>query len=122
MSIELLTFEAVTTFVTVAEELHFTRAAARLHVAQPALTKRIQQLERMLGVTLFVRTRRAVRLSAEGEALLGEARTLLAAAGGFAAAVEGLRHGGTRRLRVGFTPSAPHHVLPVIIRAFRRAH
>ena len=51
-------------FVVLAEERHFGRAAARLHVAQPALTKRIQQLEAGIGVPLFARTRKAVRLTA----------------------------------------------------------
>lgn len=65
-------------FVTVAEELHFTRAAARLYVAQQALSRDIGRLERRLGVRLFTRTTRRVALTPEGERLLVRARELLA--------------------------------------------
>jgi DNA-binding transcriptional LysR family regulator len=65
-------------FVAVAEELHFTRAAARLYVAQQALSRDIGRLERQLGVRLFTRTTRRVMLTAEGERLLVRARELLA--------------------------------------------
>ena len=65
-------------FVAVAEELHFTRAAARLYVAQQALSRDIGRLERQLGVRLFVRTTRRVALTAEGQRLLARARELLA--------------------------------------------
>ena len=65
-------------FVAVAEELHFTRAAARLYVAQQALSRDIGRLERQLGVRLFVRTTRRVALTAEGQRLLVRARELLA--------------------------------------------
>jgi DNA-binding transcriptional LysR family regulator len=65
-------------FVAVAEELHFTRAAARLYVAQQALSRDIGRLERQLGVRLFTRTTRRVALTAEGERLLVRARELLA--------------------------------------------
>jgi DNA-binding transcriptional LysR family regulator len=65
-------------FVAVAEELHFTRAAARLYVAQQALSRDIGRLERQLGVRLFSRTTRRVALTLEGERLLGHARELLA--------------------------------------------
>ena len=65
-------------FVAVAEELHFTRAAARLFVAQQALSRDIQALERRLGTPLFVRTTRRVSLTPEGERLLGRARELVA--------------------------------------------
>ncbi|MEV7525489.1 LysR family transcriptional regulator [Streptomyces sp. NPDC091371] len=66
-------------FVAVAEELHFTRAAARLYVAQQALSRDIRRLEQTLGAALFVRTTRAVELSADGERLLPLARRVLAA-------------------------------------------
>lgn len=66
-------------FVAVAEELHFTRAAARLYVAQQALSRDIRRLERALGAVLFVRTTRAVELTADGERLLPPARRVLAA-------------------------------------------
>ncbi|MGY1500392.1 LysR family transcriptional regulator [Streptomyces sp. QTS52] len=66
-------------FVTVAEELHFTRAAARLYVAQQALSRDIRRLERELGADLFVRSTRRVTLSADGERLLPYARRVLAA-------------------------------------------
>jgi DNA-binding transcriptional LysR family regulator len=65
-------------FVAVAEELHFTRAAARLYLAQQALSRDIARLERQLGVRLFTRTTRRVTLTAEGERLLVRARELLA--------------------------------------------
>ncbi|MEV0069818.1 LysR family transcriptional regulator [Amycolatopsis sp. NPDC050768] len=65
-------------FVTAAEELHFTRAAERLYVSQPALSKQIRMLERQLGAPLFDRDRREVRLTPVGEALLPHARRVLA--------------------------------------------
>ncbi|MBD0423217.1 LysR family transcriptional regulator [Streptomyces sp. TRM S81-3] len=66
-------------FVTVAEELHFTRAAARLYVAQQALSRDVRRLERELGAELFVRTTRQVTLTADGERLLPYARRALQA-------------------------------------------
>jgi DNA-binding transcriptional LysR family regulator len=65
-------------FVAVAEELHFTRAAARLHLAQQALSREIRRLEQQVGVPLFIRTTRRVALTPAGERLLGRARELLA--------------------------------------------
>lgn len=76
-------------FVTVAEELHFTRAAARLYLAQQALSRDIRRLEREVGAELFSRTTRAVALTAEGERLLPYARRVLAAYEEFAAACAG---------------------------------
>ncbi|ANP55397.1 DNA-binding transcriptional LysR family regulator [Streptomyces griseochromogenes] len=73
-------------FLTVAEELHFTRAAARLYVAQQALSRDVRRLERELGAELFVRTTRQVTLTADGERLLPHARRVLAAQDGLLAA------------------------------------
>jgi DNA-binding transcriptional LysR family regulator len=74
VSVSLLQLES---FVAVAEEGHVGRAARRLHVTQPPLTRRIRSLEDELGVRLFARTRSGMRLLPEGEALLGHARAIL---------------------------------------------
>ncbi|MEU3312009.1 LysR family transcriptional regulator [Streptomyces sp. NPDC006662] len=76
-------------FLAVAEELHFTRAAARLYVAQQALSRDVRRLEQVLGATLFTRTTRAVELTADGHRLLPHAREVLRAHGELAAAFAG---------------------------------
>jgi DNA-binding transcriptional LysR family regulator len=84
-------------FVTVAEELHFTRAAERLGIAQPPLSRAIAQLERRLDVTLLERDRRGVRLTGAGQVLLDEARAILDAT---AAAARRTRRAGSSRNRL----------------------
>lgn len=109
-------------FVAVAEELSFTRAAGRLHLAQPALSVQVRKLEDELGVELFDRTRRAIRLTDAGALLLREARALLR---GVEATVELVRRAGSGtvgRLTVGFVPSASNTVLPPALRRFGTAH
>src|SRR5699024_9237397 len=93
-------------FLAVAEELHFGKAALRLHMTQPPLSQSIQGLEALLGAPLFVRSRRAVALTPSGEALLPEARRLLAQAGGLAELVQRAAAGATGRLALAFVSSA----------------
>jgi DNA-binding transcriptional LysR family regulator len=116
----LMDFTHLASFVAVAEELHFSRAAARRHLSQPALSKQVQQLERVTGLTLFVRNRRTVRLTPEGMALLPRAKAAILAAGEVQELAGQLRRGVIGRIRVGFTPSAPHDVLQGLLRRFRR--
>jgi len=106
-------------FVAVAEELSFTRAAERLHIAQPPLSTQIRRLEDELGVALFDRSRRAIRLTDAGEVLLGEARRLLAQVEQALKATRNAGVGETGRLTIGFVPSASTTALPEHLRAFR---
>jgi DNA-binding transcriptional LysR family regulator len=106
-------------FVTVAEELHFGRAARRLHMTQPPLSQTIMALEQMLGAPLFERNRRGVALSAAGEALLPEARRLLAQSAGLAELVQRAASGASGRLSLAFVSSADYSVLPPTLRAYR---
>ncbi|SRR5712691_155377 len=106
-------------FLAVAEELSFTRAAARLQMAQPPLSTQIQALEHSLGVTLFDRSRRAIRLTAAGRALVPEARRLLADAEQTVRIVRHADDGTVGRLAVGFVPAAVNGVLPGILRRYR---
>ena len=106
-------------FAAVAEELNFTRAAARLHIAQPPLSQQIRQLEEELGVSLFNRTKHRVQLTDTGRAVLGEARRALVQASKVAVAARRASEGLTGYLRVGFSSSAPHTMLPGILRAYR---
>jgi DNA-binding transcriptional LysR family regulator len=89
-------------FVAVAEELHFTRAAARLLITTPSLSQQVRRLEGQLGVRLFDRSSTGVRLTASGELLLPHARRTLAAAEELAAHAVRLAQGQTTALRLGF--------------------
>jgi len=109
-------------FVAVAEELHFGRAAARLHMTQPPLTQAIQALERTLGAMLFVRSQRKVALSPAGEALLPEVRRLLQAADDLPRQAQAAAAGWSGRLRLAFVSSIAYGPLPGWLRSFHDAH
>lgn len=106
-------------FVAVAEELHFGRAAKRLGIAQPPLSQQIQRFERNIGVQLFERTRRNVKLTPAGEALLPEAVELLARADRALEIVQDIAYGKAGKLSIGFVGSASMLVLPELLKAFR---
>lgn len=106
-------------FVAVAEELHFGRAAARLHMTQPPLTQAIQKLETELGAALFERTSRSVALSAAGAALLEPARRLLAEAETLAPLVQAAARGQSGRVRLAFVSTVGYGELPRWLRLFR---
>jgi DNA-binding transcriptional LysR family regulator len=91
-------------FVAVAEELHFGRAAERLHVAQPAVSQQVSRLERELGVRLLARSSRRVALTGDGQRLLGEARAALAAVERVRTVAADLAGGRAGTLRVGTSP------------------
>src|ERR687894_2946185 len=106
-------------FVVVAEELSFNRAAQRLHISQPPLSNQIKQLEEELGVLLFKRTSRGVKMTEAGEVLLEEARRIFVQVDQTVRVVQRVGHGEVGRLTLGFVPSASNEVLPPILRAFR---
>lgn len=106
-------------FVAVAEELNFTRAAARLHIAQPPLSQQIRQLEEELGVKLFDRSKHQVRLTEVGRTVLEEARRTLVQANRVAVAARRAAEGLSGSLAISFSGSMPHTVLPRVLRAFR---
>lgn len=108
-------------FVAVAEDLNFTSAAARLHLAQQALSGQVRQLEERLGVKLFERTTRRVTVTAAGSALLPHARAAIAAAE--AGALAARRAGGAQeRLAVALFPMASSALTATILRRFAASH
>jgi len=109
-------------FVAVAEELHFGRAARRLHMTQPPLTQAVRGLESTLAVSLFERTRRSVALTPAGMALLEHARRLLKEADELPRLVRAAAEGLSGRLRLGFVSSIAYGPLPEWLRGFREAH
>lgn len=109
-------------FEAVARHSHVTRAAAELHIAQPALSKQISQLERELGITLFDRIGRSLRLTEAGEALLPYARAILAQVEEARAAMAervGLKAG---RVAIGAPPTVGAHLLPPLLAAFHQRY
>jgi DNA-binding transcriptional LysR family regulator len=108
-------------FVTVAEEMHFGRAAEKLHLSQPPLSQQIQQLEREVGVQLFYRANRRITLTAAGHVFLEEAKRTLAQAALAVAAARRAEQGAVGSLAIGFSTSATFEVLPALLSAFRRA-
>src|SRR5689334_10137326 len=109
-------------FVAVAEELHFRRAAQRLHMSQPPLSQQIRKLEEDVGATLLVRNQRRVELTAAGAAYYARARDILDAVEDAAREARRVQRGEVGRLAVGFVGSALYSVVPELLRSFRERH
>ena len=109
-------------FVAVAEELNFSRAAERLHMAQPPLSAAIRQLEQDLGTELLVRTTREVRLTEAGRAFLAGTHRTLVELERARSDTQRAAAGQLGQLRVGFSWSARFETLPKVGRAFRLSH
>lgn len=107
-------------FAAVAETRHFGRAAERLHLAQPALSQAVRQLESELGTALFTRTTRQVRLTPAGEFLQVEAARILEAVEESARGVRRIAEGRQGLVRISFTGSAAHTQLPHMARVVKR--
>ena len=110
-------------FVAVAEELHFHRAAARLHISQPPLSQQIRALERELGVALLERNRRRVELTAAGASFLHDAREILDSVDRAGERARRIARGELGSLSIGFVGSAMFSAaLPTILRDFRASY
>ncbi|CAH2601358.1 LysR family transcriptional regulator [Rhodovastum atsumiense] len=107
-------------FVAVAEELHFGRAAARLHMTQPPLSRQVQLLEHALDIVLLERTSRSVRLTPAGRAFLPEARRILQLADGAGLAAKRVARGEAGSIALGCTAAASYSLVPRLI-AFANA-
>lgn len=107
-------------FVAVAEEGNFNRAAERLHIAQPPLSRAMQQLEAQLGASLIDRSARPLRLTATGRLVHQQALQMLARMEDMEAMVKATATMGRRRLAIGFVASTIYARLPELIRAFRK--
>lgn len=107
-------------FVAVAEERHFGRAAERLHIAQPPLSQQIKQLEAHLGVQLLERTTRRVDLTDAGRLMLDRARQILADLAALQEDVGEVGRGAAGILRVGFVGSATHRLMPALVQHARQ--
>jgi DNA-binding transcriptional LysR family regulator len=109
-------------FCAVADLLSFIQASRRLHLSQPALSAQIQALEADLGVQLFERTRRSVKLTGAGEAFRKEAQSILQAVEAARLRTQMIASGEAGHLRIGFVASAALEIVPAIVLAFRRSH
>lgn len=108
-------------FVAVAEELHFTRAALRLHIGQPPLSQQIQALEEEVGALLLERSKRWVRLTEAGKLFLDDARHILALSEKAAETARRAARGEVGELRIGFTSSTPFTaIFPTLINLYRK--
>jgi LysR family cyn operon transcriptional activator len=110
------------TFSVIADLGGFTRAQARLHLTQPALTRQIHALEEELGVPLFDRIGRGIKLTSEGEELLRSSRRVLAEADSLSERARSLKAGKTGILRIGATAHVLENLLAAFLAAHRRRH
>jgi DNA-binding transcriptional LysR family regulator len=108
-------------FLAVAESLNFSRAAEKLHIAQPPLSQQIQQLEAELGFQLFHRTKRRVQLTAAGESFQREVQQLFQQLEQAIERGQQASRGEVGQLAIGFVSSAAYNVLPPILQRFRQA-
>ena len=109
-------------FIAVAEELHFGRAAQRLHLSQPPLSQQIRQLEAIVGHALFARTSRAVKLTATGEVFLDRARRTLRSVEQDLEEARSVGRGEVGFLKVGFISSSMLTRIPAVLGKYRRAY
>jgi DNA-binding transcriptional LysR family regulator len=112
----------LTSFISVAEQLSFVRAATELHISQPALTGQIQKLEAELGVRLLFRNHRQVKLTDAGTVFLAESRAVLARSRLAADRAQRAAKGEIGRLRLGFVSSAALEIVPGIVVGFRKKY
>ena len=111
--------EQLRSFLAVADELHFGRAAERLHVAQPPLSRTIKRLERELGTRLFDRNTRSVRLTSSGQALMDPAKEVLDALRRAEPAVRSADHGEVGTVRIAFAGVSTHRLVARLARVVR---
>jgi DNA-binding transcriptional LysR family regulator len=109
-------------FAAVAEEMHFGRAAERLHIAQPSLSQQIRKLEQILGVELFDRSARSISLTPAGTALLEHSGRTFAEVESAVTAARDAASGTIGRLSVGFVEAAAISIVPAAARIFRTSH
>lgn len=114
-----MNLKQLTYFMAVAEELHFGRAAERLGMAQPPLSRQIKQLETDIGAVLFNRGRSAITLTQAGERLRERAEQILALVADTELEMKRIGQGAGGRLRIGFVGSSTFGILPTIVKAFR---
>lgn len=113
----MFTFDQLAGFIAVAEELHFGRAAERLNMTQPPLSRQIQKLEKTVGAELLERDNRKVELTPAGEAFLEEARRLIALAARAPVTARRIASGRSGLLRIGFTATSGFSVLGPLLEA-----
>jgi DNA-binding transcriptional LysR family regulator len=118
----MFTLDQARAFVVIAEELHFGRAAERLQMTQPPLSRQIQKLERSLGVRLLERDNRRVELTPAGETFLTEARRILALAGGALEQAQRIHAGSAGTVRIGFTAVSTFSVLTSVLNLLSDAY
>jgi LysR family transcriptional regulator, benzoate and cis,cis-muconate-responsive activator of ben and cat genes len=106
-------------FIAAAETENVSRAALKLHVSQPALSRQIRDLEAELGFALFERSAKSVRLTAAGKAFLGEARAVLQRADEAVTRARAIATGGRSELHVGYAPSPTVRIVPATLRVFQ---
>jgi DNA-binding transcriptional LysR family regulator len=118
----MFTLDQIRAFVVVAEELHFGRAAERLQMTQPPLSRQVQKLERALGVRLFERDNRRVELTTAGETFLTEARRILALASSALEQAQRIQAGSAGTVRIGFTAVSTFSVLTSLLNLVSEAY